>query len=189
MRNFFTGLRRLCDAGRISFCLLAMAGMSIGNLTAATILFSAEPLGGTSYRYTYRLLEARLLVNQELAVEFDPLLYRNLSNAAAGAQFSVALVQPDNPPGAVGRYSALALADDPSLAVPFRVTLDFLGAGTPGSQPFFINQFNENQQLPYVIESGLTTPTPEPASEQLAGLGLLLGGAFLVIRRRCGGTT
>lgn len=189
MRNFCTGLRRLSHVGRISFCLLAMAGASLGNLTAATILFSAEPLGGTSYRYTYRLLDATLLAHQELAVVFDPLLYSSLSNPAAGAQFQVALAQPDNPPGTLGRYSALALADNPSLAVPFRVTVNFLGAGLPGSQPFAINQFDENQRFLYAIESGLTTPTPEPAGEQLAGLGLLLGGAFLVIRRRCGGTT
>jgi hypothetical protein len=88
--------------------------------------------------------------------------------------FDVLLLQPDNPPGSPGVYSALALVDNPLLG-PFSVDFTFLGSGAPGAQPFFINQLDASGNL-VSSEGGSTTPIPEPATVVFGFITLLTAG-------------
>ena len=92
--------------------------------------------------------------------------------------WDVAVLQQPNPvnlpPFDTGIFDAFALANNPSLAGTFSVSFVYLGAGSPGSQPFDI--FAANAET---LESGLTSPAqgaiPEPATVTLS----LAGLAFL----------
>jgi len=130
--------------------------------------------------------------NQELDILFPvttPPSYGTLSNGIAPSGFNVLLLQPNNPPGAPGDYSALALVNNPSLAGPFSVDFTFMGTPLmplPGQQNFMIGTFGPNGFN--TITSGVTTPqgstgVPEPASLSLAALGVLMGGVCLAARR------
>jgi len=166
---------------RILFSVPLWAGFFASSLAGITVDFQISNLGSNSFRYTYLVSGYSFLTNQELDIRFNPALYGTLSNGAAGGGFNLVLLQPNNPPGAFGDYSALALVDNPSLAGPFRVDVTFLGSGQPGSQPFFVNQFDASHNLVGQIASGVTG-LPEPASFWLAGLGALL----MLARRRSG---
>jgi hypothetical protein len=166
------------------------AGLLGSNLIASTIGFQVTNLGQNSYRYTYAVSDFTFGKDQELDIRFDPTLYGTLSNGVAGSDFAVLLLQPNNPPGTFGDYSALALVQNPSLAVPFSVDFTFLGSGKPGAQPFLINQFDANGNFVSTLTSGSTTPqetaVPEPAALLLTGGGLLMTTILRSIRRRAG---
>jgi len=158
------------------------------SLQAATIGFTVSPLGGTSFRYTYDFTGLSLQANQEVDLRFSPALYSTLTNGIAGADFSLAVFQPNVPPSAFGDYLALAVINNPSLIGPFRVDVTFLGTGTPGSQAFFINQYDSTGNFVGVIDSGTTTPpggnTPEPANWLLGAAGLIFIGIAGTRRHR-----
>jgi hypothetical protein len=116
-----------------------------------------------------------------------PSRFSSLSNGVADSDFRLALLQPNNPPGAPGAYSALALMDNPSLAGPFSVDVNWLGSGVPGSLPFFIHQFDASGRILETIGSGSLeaagpVEAPEPASWLLGGLGLVTGGLLRMVR-------
>ena len=171
--------------------LTLSAAVLAANLSAAAIVqFQVTDLGGTLHRYNYSVSGYAFQQNQELAISFAPALYGTLSNGVAGSGFSLLLLQPNNPPGVSGDYSALALMNNPSLAGPFRVDFIFNGSGTPGAQPFLVNQYDQSGNFISTISSGVTTPSgpsvPEPRSFSLAGVALLVGGALWTVRRRSG---
>jgi hypothetical protein len=172
--------------------LVLSAGMIVANLSAAAIVqFQVADLGGNLHRYNYSVSGYAFQQNQELAISFDPVLYGTLSNAVGGSGFSLLLLQPNNPPGASGDYSALALANNPSLAGPFRVDFIFKGSGIPAAQPFSINQYDQSGNFLSTISSGVTTPLastgiPEPGSLSLGSLALLMGGVLWIVRRGSG---
>lgn len=180
---------------RVPCRLFALALVCSGLAQAAPILMSREavlldfaPGGGQIYRYSYTLSGATLLRNQEIDIRFEPANYRSLANAVAGPGFDVLLLQPDNPPGSPGDLSILALIDNPSLLSPFRVDAIYIGQGTPGPQPFSINQLDEDGRITSVIASGFAqAPVPEPAGWMLGWLGLaslVFGKALRRLRRR-----
>jgi hypothetical protein len=108
-----------------------------------------------------------------------------LFNGVADSDFRLLLLQPNNPPGAVGDYTALALVDNPSLAGPFSVDVRWLGSGVPGGLPYLLHQFDASGQNLGMIGSGsLVVETPEPASWLLGGIGLVIGGFLRKGRRR-----
>jgi hypothetical protein len=175
-------------------CLLIVLGASsVASLTAANVSFQVTGLGATGlgqqqYQYNYVISDLQLQANQELDIRFDPSLYGTLSNGVAPSGFDLLLLQPNNPPGAFGDYSALALANNPPLSGTFSVKVVYLGSGLPGSQPFFINQYDAQGNFVGQVSTGSTGPSgqaaPEPAAWTLAVMGCLLGGAFRAVRRR-----
>jgi hypothetical protein len=174
---------------RIVGMLLLLAAVSTGRLAAANVAFDITSLGTNHYRYSYVVSGIQFQVNQELDIRFDPALYGTLSNGVAPAGFDLLLLQPNNPPGVSGDYSALSLVNNPSLSGTFSVEVVFLGNGTPGAQPFFINQLDANGSLLSVVTSGNSSSAaggsvPEPAGWTLAGAGFLLGGLWRAVRRR-----
>jgi hypothetical protein len=171
---------------RVALMMLACQGFSTGlHATTVTVIFNQ--LGPNLFRYTYTLTGTTLLANQEFDVQFDPTVYQSLANGKASSDFNLVLLQPNNPPGAPGDYSALAKVNNPSLAVPFSVDVATLGGTPPAAsgQFFLIEQFNAQGQLVSQIGSGFTTSAvPEPTSAALIGAAVLLAGCWIARRRR-----
>jgi len=157
------------------------------SLSSAPLLieYQVSVVGGDVLRYDYSISGITLQMNQDIDIRFDPALYGTLSNGVAPGEFNLLLLQPDNPPGTFGDYSALALADDPPFTGEFRVDFTYIGGGTPGSQPFFINQYDESRHLLATLASGTTVAAvPEPTSFALLGVSLLTGAIIRAVRRR-----
>jgi hypothetical protein len=155
--------------------------------SASMIQYGVTPLGAGLYRYTYTLRGFDLALYAEVAIAFDPALYGPLSNGLAGSAFDLLLLQPGNPPGAFGYYSALALIPHPPLDGPFQVDVVFPGPGLPGPQPYFVNQFDHFGQL-ITVESGMTEADPlelaEPAVWAPAALVWMTCAAWRAACRR-----
>jgi hypothetical protein len=174
-------MRNLC------WLKLAMGLITAGTLSAGTIDYSVTALGGGSYRYDYSVSGFTFQPNEQLDVRFDPTLYGALSHGVAPTGFSVTLLNPNNPPGDFGDYTALAQINNPSTANPFSVQVVYLGAGQPGSQPFFLNQFNADGFFIATVDGGFTsqvvateTSAPEPSTLTLICAALLFGGLWVV---------
>ncbi len=170
--------------------LLIGAGLLVGKLPATTIQFDVTSLGSNEYSYSYGVSDVTLQANQELDIEFDPHLYGSLSSGVAPSGFSLLLFEPNQPLGALGDYSALAVLNNPSLAGTFSVDFSFIGSGQPGAQAFFINQYDQFGNFKGTIESGTTTDlsvasaVPEPGGFSLCLLGFLAVPIWCTVRRR-----
>jgi hypothetical protein len=191
--------------------LLIAAGLWGVPLIAGTIDFQISQVSSVAsgssaavYTFTYTLdgfdFEFNGKVVNEVDIEFDPKNYGALSNAHAGPDFDLLLLQPNNPPGATGDYSAEARADHPSLAGTFSLDFTWTGPGSPLdpgvalSQTFHINTYNNNPtdaSFGDLISSttGTTTPlaasaVPEPATAFSAVAGLIFCGATLAVKGR-----
>jgi hypothetical protein len=177
---------------RTIYYFALFVGVFAANSLAGTIFYQESPLGGNVFTYTYNTSGFTFQTNQELDIRFDPALYGVLSNPVAGPGYSAMVFQPNNPTGTFGDYSALALVTNPSFNGPFSVTVTYLGQGTPGSQPFYLNLYDQNLNFIGTTASGWTTPgagpnaIPEPGSWTLAALGLLAGVVWAArSRKRC----
>ena len=171
------------------FLLIVVAASSA---FSATVQFQTTSLGTVNgqsvFRNMYTLTDTGLQTNQAVDIEFDPALYGTLSNAQGSANLDILLLQPNNPPGAPGLASALALSNT-QPPISFSVSFIFLGAGQPSSQRFAINQYSSTGTLISTITSGVTTPAgvtaiPEPGGFVLGGLGLLAISGWRGMRRR-----
>ena len=182
-------VRRWRCLAKLGFLISTVHGLWLGHLAAGTIQYDFAAAGQNLYRYSYLISGFNLQRNQELDIQFDPAVYLSLSNGVATHDFNLVLLQPNNPPGAVGDYSALALVDNPSLAGTFSVDVALVGSGSAqsSSQPFLINQFDQNGDFVATIGSGVTVPrvpsVPEPGTGSLVAGVILLWGAFWVVRR------
>jgi len=165
--------------------------LSASSLYSATVQFQTTFLGTVNgqsqFRNNYTLLDAALQTNQALDITFDPVLYGTFSNPQGPANFDILLLQPNNPPGAAGLFSALALSTT-QPPISFSLTYIFLGTGQPSGQNFAINQYNAQGVLVSTITSGVTTPAgtttvPEPGGFLLSGLGVLVISGWRVSRR------
>jgi len=168
-----------------------LVAFSATNLYSATVQFESTLLGTVNgqslFRNRYLALDFSLQMNQALEIEFDQAQYGTLSNPQGPANFNLLLLQPNNPPGLAGLFSALAqsVAQSP---MSFSVDYIFLGTGQPSTQRFFINQFDSAGSLLSTITSGVTpSPTsviPEPSGLALGGLGVVAISAWRAVQRR-----
>lgn len=167
---------RLGGSKRLALLVAGFALFSAGNAFATTVGFDVTPLEGSVFRYEFFPADLALQANQEIEIEFDPASFGGLLNGVAGADFRLTLLQPDNPPGAPGIYSALALVDDPSLSGRFQLDAVWTGRGSPGPLSFSINQFDAAGQLIIrTLETGaLGAPEPSASLLCLAGLGMMV---------------
>jgi hypothetical protein len=183
MRNNNSGSRA---ASRI-LLLSAIVLMLAANMSAGTIQYQVGTIGIDSYHYNFILGGMRIDANQQLEIRFDPNIYLGLGNGTAGSDFNLTLLQPNNPKGTFGDYTATAFVNNASLAGPFGVDVQIASGSIPGSQAFVINQLDAGGKFVSTIQSGSTTPAenavPEPASGFLAGAALFFG-LFSIVRNR-----
>lgn len=177
----------------IATCIIS-SGLTAAAIQTNLSNAGTNGFGEAVYEYDYIITGLDLLENQELAIQFDPAIYKQLSNGVAPVTFSLLLFQPNLPPGASGEYSALSTVNHPSMTGPFSVqfTLTDLGVvlrNELGPQVFFVNQYNSNGGFVGTLNSGSTSPganntVPEPSSLSLTSVGLILGGVGWALRRR-----
>jgi hypothetical protein len=149
---------------------------------ATIITYGAERIGGSSYTNSYDVVNDTLPVEiQEWTIYFDRVLYRDLRNPTAPADWDLVAIQPDPAIPADGFIDALALTRGvqvDSAVSGFSVTFDFPGPGAPGSQYFEIIDPVTFDTL----DSGFTTrrsvPVSEPSALLLITTGLALLGLF-----------
>lgn len=172
---------------RLVLRVVCFAGLIAGSVSAGTIQYEAVDLGQDKFRISYSVSGFTFLENQELAIQFDPAFYESLSNGAGPAGFDIVLLQPNNPLGASGDFSAVALMDHPDWSGLFSVDVVFTKSGWPGEQSFTINQLDSNRIILSTIASEATVSAatvPEPATLLTAGMALLIGGLLPAARRR-----
>lgn len=164
-------------------CIRYFAGACLaGTMTfpaqATLITFDVTNIAGNIFEYTYTVQNGTFGVDiEEFTIYFDVNLFQNLSFAAASAGWDPLVVQPDAVLADDGFYDALALAvgiAPGDTLGGFSVRADFLGAGTPGAQPFEIFD-----PLTFaLVDSGTTVradavAVAEPASMWIFALGFL----------------
>jgi hypothetical protein len=145
---------------------------------ATTINFFTTPLGGSSWRHEYTIMNDSLTTAiEEFTIFFDHSLFSNLAIASSPTDWDSIVIQPDPALPATGFFDSLALfgalAPGASLGG-FSVTFMYAGFGNPGSQLFDI----VDPQTFAVLDSGLTAriDLAEPGS-----LPLLLLAIFLTV--------
>jgi hypothetical protein len=167
----------LCKAACAVVAPLCLAGPA----SAATIDYQVNNLGGSSWEYSYTITNDTLSAAlEEFTIFFAVGLYENLAVTASATDWDSLVVQPDTGLPDDGYFDALAEAAGIPVSGSlggFKVSFDFLGAGTPGAQPFDI----VDPATTGVLESGTTTVVPAPAAGWLLGTGVL---ALVAGRRR-----
>ena len=159
--------------------LIALLALGFATGAAATLItYQATDLPdipgqGDRWQYSYKV-SGSFGLDGGFNVLFSPLysLLEPSTPQVVGDWEVVVVAQPDPVLLADGLYSAVAAVPAPSLANVFIVTFDWLGSGTPGSQPFEV--FDASGFLP--LEGGLTQAVgqvPLPSSLALLALGLL----------------
>ncbi|MDO8064650.1 hypothetical protein [Janthinobacterium sp. SUN206] len=169
--------------GFIKQALLALLLCAMSAAHATHIGYTATALGGTQWRYDYTVSNTTLGVPiGEFTLFFSVGRYANLHKVSTAPGWDVLLVQPDPAIPASGYLDALALAggiNPGATATGFSVTFDYLGAGSPGAQPFSILD-----PVSFIeLDSGSTQPAAIalPSTPWLLLAGVL---AMLCLRRR-----
>ncbi len=144
--------------------------LSAGSVSAATIGYEVTHLSGNLWEYQYSVSDLSgitFLANETtIDINFDQSLYGTLSNGVTNSDFDLVLLQPPSqPPGAPGQYSAQALIDNPSLTGDFSVEFQYLGTGTPGSQPFTIDNYDPTTGFLMGTVARGTTSLPDTVPE------------------------
>lgn len=161
--------------------LLTAALMSlsiIGSVHATNVAYSLESLSGSEWRYLYTIDNNTLMQSiDEFTLYFDPTRYANLAVQSSPSNWDSLVVQPDNAIPADGYFDSLSLTNGiapGAILSGFSVMFTYLGIGTPGPQPFDIVDAAFN-----VIDSGVSTPVPEPTTAWL-----FVGGILMLLGRR-----
>lgn len=146
-----------------------------GPVQASRIQYEVTNVAGNTWEYTYTITNDSLLADiEEFAISFALGSYENLVVGSTLGGWDPLVIQPDPNLPDDGFYDVLALisgiAPGGTLGG-FSVQFDYLGTGTPGSQPFRIldpNTFN-------VLDSGFTVSVaaPEPSVLGLFAVGLI----------------
>ena len=130
---------------------------ALGVLADSTqVQYQVSNVTGNEWSYTYDIVTSTPFVaNEALTVFFPVALYSSLDNLPASPTGWFAFsIQPDPILLTDGFYSAVALGDGASLAGPFTISFDYSGAGTPGSQDFSIDLFDNNGNYVQQCEHG-----------------------------------
>ncbi|MBW3509200.1 hypothetical protein [Janthinobacterium sp. NKUCC06_STL] len=167
----------------IKQALLALLLCAMSAAHATSIGYTTTSLGGTQWRYDYTVSNTTLAVPiEEFTLFFSVGQYANLHSVSTLPGWDVLLVQPDPAIPGDGYLDALALAGGiapGATATGFSVTFDYLGAGSPGAQPFSILD-----PISFVeLEAGSTQPAAValPSTPWLLLAGVL---AMACLRRR-----
>ena len=164
---------------------LALLALGFANGAAATIItYEATDLPdgvgpGDRWQYSYKV--SGFVGPGGFNVLFSPALYGNLGDPppAVNSDWGLLVVQPDAALPADGFYGATTFVATPSLVDAFTVTFDWLGNGSPGSQPFEV--FDESFALvsPFgaQTQAAAVGQVPIPGTLALLGFGLLALGA------------
>lgn len=146
---------------------------------AATITYETTHIGGTQWRYDYRVSNDILPTPiEEFSIFFSNGLYANLLDVSTASGWNILVIPPDSAIPASGFLDALAMAGGvfPSATESgFSIAFDYLGSGTPGSQDFSIVDPTSFDQLCGGNTSMLVAvPIPSMVWLLIAGLPLLL---------------
>jgi len=143
----------------------------VNGVYATTILYDLSNLGGKRWEYTYSVTNDSLSSSiEEFTIYFNFGLYNNLIVGNTPADWDAIVTQPDSILGD-GFYDAFLAEGIASGATVsgFSVSFDWLVAGIPGSQFFEV----VNTSTFNFLDSGNTTPVPEPGTLLLLGSGLI----------------
>jgi hypothetical protein len=169
--------------------------MLAGPANAVTIAYEATQLDATAWRYDYRVTnEAGADPLQEFTIAFALGSFASLREAVSPAGWDglIGVVDPLLPADGYVDWCAFdgisctgpGLAGGETLSG-FSVVFDWLGAGSPGSQPF-----DAIAPQPFaIVASGFTVPfkpattVPEPPTLALFGVALLALGVTRSPRR------
>jgi len=171
---------------RSAFVAATMAfGLSAAPISFTTSTVGTNGVGDAVYRYVFDFREVRLALNQELSILFPAATFKSLSNEVAPPVHFSLLAQPPNQfgGGEDGRYSLLALVDQPSMLGEFRVDFTLVSGRAPTGLAFEVSQFDVDDGFLNIVTSGLTE-TPEPGTWVLAISGLFFAGLVKVSRQR-----
>jgi hypothetical protein len=172
---------------RFLTALVLIAGISwlaapAGVLADGTeVQYQVTNVSGDEWQYSYAIQDSvPFVANEALTVTFYAALYTNMDSAPPSpAGWSAFSAPSDTTLMFDGIYTAAANADGASLSGPFTITFDYLGSGTPGSQPFSIDLFDSNGNLLSNVTTGVTTPLNAGVPEPATGLLLLTAGVAL----------
>lgn len=175
--------------------LLTRVGLTLGSVlvplsmaTAGVIDYTTTSLGGNLWRYDYTINNTTPSIGFDgFTVYFDVNSFELLTGATAPANWDLLVLEPDTTLPADGLYDALHLGgpvgDGVSLSG-FSVSLTYLGAGTPGAQPFEL-YMSDPFAVVYTGEtSELRDPGQLPEPTSLALVLLAIGGAAASRRSR-----
>lgn len=164
--------------------LLTAALMSlsiVGSGHATRMLYTVESISGSDWRYLYTIDNNTLLQTiDEFTLYFDRTRYANLAVQSSPSNWDSLVVQPDNTIPADGYFDSLSLLEGiaPGASLSgFSVMFTYLGSDTPGPQPFDIVDASFN-----VVDSGVSTPVPEPIPEPTTAW-LIVGGLLMLLGR------
>ncbi|RIL02329.1 MAG: hypothetical protein DCC71_16545 [Proteobacteria bacterium] len=172
-------MRLLCAGA-----LLALAAPAAAVELSHFPIDVADPEPGRDrWQVLYQLDSFPYAQGYGFTVYFDPTLYAELeSDPAPHPHWDAITSEPDPNLGADGFLDVETVVDTPSTAAVFAVSFDWLGAGTPGAQPFEVREPAPGYAT---VESG-TTVLPEPGALALsAGSALALGALRTARRTRC----
>ena len=170
-----------------SYCiLLALITLCPTTSHAGSITYEATNLadvtpGEDLWQYRYVLSGFTFGLHFGFDVFFplsDGYLFGDIKNTPpSNTEWDTIALQPDPALPDDGRYDALALVANASLADAFIVDFIWRGTGIPGSQPFEIfgdtfTVIDEGRTVP----AGGTTPIPEPATLLLLVSGIAILG-------------
>lgn len=161
--------------------LALVAALGFSASSHAVIIHSdLTSLGGTAYRYDYTVTNDGSITSEVTLFDilFDPTLYdeSSLTNLSTASGWDTIFL--GSGVGVSAAYDALALGAGIGIGESvggFAVSVNWIGAGTPGSQQFLVYDSLSFEELgggSSQVSSPPPASVPEPGTLALFGLGL-----------------